>query len=324
VQLYGIHLLGVNADNAKKLAFTLALIGALLLLRIVLHACARLVSGGREAHRIRFWMHQGINFITTLLFLLGVASIWFDDPARATTVMGLIVAGVAFALQKLITAIAGYFVILRGKTFNVGDRIVMGGVRGDVIGLDFIQTTILEMGQPSSVAKEATPAMWVMGRQPTGRIVTVSNGVIFDEPVYNYTRDFPYLFEEVAVGIGYDDKVKLAEQILLEVARAHTQDIEQLSHAALERLRRVYDLEPPDAQPRVYYRMTSNWVELAVRFLCRDHDIRAVKDAIYRDLLERFRAERISIASGTYEIVGLPPMRVTLENELNRPSPEGR
>ncbi len=43
---------------------------------------------------------------------------------------------------------AGYMVILRGKTFNVGDRIVMGGVRGDMIALDFMQTTIMEMGQP--------------------------------------------------------------------------------------------------------------------------------------------------------------------------------
>jgi len=58
-----------------------------------------------------------------------------------------LVAGLAFALQKVITAVAGYFVILRGKTFNVGDRIVMGGVRGDVIALGFMQTTIMEMGQ---------------------------------------------------------------------------------------------------------------------------------------------------------------------------------
>ena len=42
-------------------------------------------------------------------------------------------AGLAFALQNVVTSFAGYFVILRGKTFNVGDRIVMGGVRGDVI-----------------------------------------------------------------------------------------------------------------------------------------------------------------------------------------------
>ena len=96
----------------------------------------------------------------------------------------------AFALQQVITSIAGYFVILRGNTFIVGDRITMGGVRGDVMRLGFIQTTIMEMGQPPSV-QGASPAMWVHSRQFTGRIVTVSNAKIFADMVFNYTRDFP-------------------------------------------------------------------------------------------------------------------------------------
>ena len=124
----------------------------------------------------------------TVLLLLGLASIWFDDPTRLTTALGLVTAGLAFALQRVVTALAGYVLILRGKTFNVGDRIVMGGVRGDVIALGFIQTTIMEMGQPPPV-QNADPAMWVQGRQYTGRIVTVSNAKMFDEPVFNYTRE---------------------------------------------------------------------------------------------------------------------------------------
>jgi small-conductance mechanosensitive channel len=315
VRIDGIHLLGINADNGKKLLFTLALIAVFVIVRMVLRAFARLFTGSTKAHKIRFWTQQGITFVTTLLLVVGLASIWFDNPQRATTVMGLVAAGIAFALQKLITAIAGYFVILRGKTFNVGDRIVMGGVRGDVIALDFIQTTILEMGQPPAISKQADPAMWVMGRQPTGRIVTVSNGAIFDEPVYNYTRDFPFIFEEIAVGIGYNDKVDRAEAILLDVAHRHAGEFETLSGPSLEHVQRIYDLAAPDVKPRVYYRLTDNWVELAVRFLCRDHDIRGVKDAMFRELLKRFREEGISIASGTYEIVGFPTVTVKLEPE---------
>lgn len=43
------------------------------------------------------------------------------------------------------------------------------------------------------------PAVWVNSRQYTGRLVTVTNGAIFNEPVYNYTRDFPYLWEEIVL-----------------------------------------------------------------------------------------------------------------------------
>lgn len=38
----------------------------------------------------------------------GIASIWFDNPARMATVLGLLGAGFAFALQRVITAVAGY------------------------------------------------------------------------------------------------------------------------------------------------------------------------------------------------------------------------
>src|SRR5207237_3024096 len=132
--------------------------------------------------------------------LIGVASIWFDDPTRLTTAMGLVTAGLAFALQRVVTAVAGYLLILRGNTFNVGDRIVMGGVRGDVVALGFLQTTIMEMGQPPPV-QNPDPAMWVKARQYTGRMVTVSNAKVFDEPVFNYTRDFPYIWDELTIPV---------------------------------------------------------------------------------------------------------------------------
>jgi small-conductance mechanosensitive channel len=134
MELFGIKFVGLNAANGQKLLITIALILAVMALKYLLHFIARLVvRGGSEAHRTRFWTHQAISLLTAILMVLGVVSIWFDDPARLTTAVGLVTAGLAFALQKVVTAFAGYFVILRGDNFTVGDRITMGGVRGDVI-----------------------------------------------------------------------------------------------------------------------------------------------------------------------------------------------
>ncbi len=101
----------------------------------------------RENYRFAFWLRQSVRLTLAIVLLVGLASIWFNDAYRLATALGLVTAGLAFALQKVVTAVAGYFVILRGKVFNVGDRIVMGGVRGDVIALRFTQTVIMEMGQ---------------------------------------------------------------------------------------------------------------------------------------------------------------------------------
>src|SRR4028119_360972 len=179
LQIFGVTLIGVTPENGRKLLLTLIFIAAAFLISRLLQLAVGRVVRGEGRPRLRFWTGQALKILTALIGIIGVLSIWFDDPTRLTTALGLVTAGVAFALQRVITAVAGYFVILRGKTFNVGDRIVMGGVRGDVMALDFMQTTIMEMGQsPSEQSGEA--GAWVKSRQFTGRIVTVTNAKIFD------------------------------------------------------------------------------------------------------------------------------------------------
>ncbi|MDQ6733277.1 MAG: mechanosensitive ion channel family protein [Nitrospirota bacterium] len=311
VHVFGIRLLGLNAKTGHKLLLTLAFFVILYLLSKGFRTLAH-VMGGKTGRRGAFWTRQGISLITFVIALLGFLSIWFSDPARLATGVGLIGAGLAFALQKVITSFAGYFVILRGKTFNVGDRITMGGVRGDVIALNFIQTVIMEMGQPPSV-QDADPDMWVQSRQYTGRIVTVTNSKIFDEPVYNYTQDFPFLWEEMHIPISYDDDHDIAERILLDAARKETVSVRDLAEPTLKILQDKFSTHPSELSPRVFVRLTDNWVELTVRFLCKDHDIRGLKDRMSREIKSRLKEENICIASSTYDIVGLPPIRVQME-----------
>jgi len=315
LEVFGIRLVGVNAENGTKLLFTLVFLFALLLLSRLAHVVVGRLRRRHLGDRPAFWARQGINLATAIILILGLASIWFNDPTRLTTALGLFTAGLAFALQKVVTAIAGYFVILRGQTFNVGDRIVMGGVRGDVIALGFTQTTIMEMGQPPPVQQD-DPAMWVKSRQYTGRIVTVSNAKIFDEPVFNYTRDFAYVWEEMSIPVPYTADRAQAEQVLLDVAQRHTGSISDMSEGDLMELQRRYALKSSDLKPRVYYRLTDNWLELTVRFIARDHGIRDLKDIIGRDILEQFEVAGISIASATYEIVRMPPLELRQQSRL--------
>ena len=137
IEFLGIKLVGFNAENGKKLLFTIVFIFLVILLARGLHALTHWLLRRSGNERVEFWTRQSIHLLAAVLLLLGILSIWFDDPIRLVTAMGLVTAGLAFALQKVVTALAGYFVILRGRTFNVGDRITMGGVRGDVIAFGF-------------------------------------------------------------------------------------------------------------------------------------------------------------------------------------------
>lgn len=310
----GIDWVGVNAENGRKLLLSLAFIAAVTIASALLRFLVRVVfrSADRKRREARFWARQAISLFGAVVLILGLLSIWFNDPTRLATAFGLVSAGLAFALQQVVTSIAGYFVILRGSTFTVGDRISMGGVRGDVMRLGFIQTTIMEMGQPPSVAG-ADPAMWVRSRQFTGRIVSVTNSKIFSEPVFNYTREFPFIWEEMAIPITYQADRARAERILLDAARAHAIDASAMAVDAKQNLQERFGVDPIDLVPRVFYRITDNWLELTVRFILDTHQVRAAKDAMSRQIIASLDEVGIGIASATYDIVGLPPIRVVSE-----------
>lgn len=309
MELFGIRLVGMNEANGKKLLLTLGFIVALLIVRFALTSLSKLILPGLHNERVRFWIRQSLSITVALIGVVGIISIWFDDPTRLTTAAGLVTAGLAFALQKVVTSIAAYIVILRSRVFTVGDRIAMAGVRGDVIALGFIQTTIMEMGQ-SPGEQGDDPSIWVKSRQYTGRIVTVTNDKFFDAPIYNYSRDFPYLWDEITIPITYKDNRHRAEEILLETARRHTVKISELSSEALKEMHDNYYVRSADFEPKVYWRITDNWLELTVRFVAEASGVRGLKDSMSRDILAAFDEAGIGIASATYDIVGLPPLRI--------------
>src|SRR4051794_11908681 len=310
VQVLGIRLVGINAENGRKLVLSIAFVVAVMLLNRLFKLVLKAFTGERQG-RVQFWTRQGLRLVTTVALLIGIVSIWFNNPSQLASAAAFVTAGLAIASQRIITAFAGYLIILRGKNFNVGDRIAMGGVRGDVIALGFMQTTIMEMGQPPGEQADA-PSIWVSARQYTGRIVTVTNDKIFDDPVYNYTSDFPYIWEEMRIPIPYGADRERAEKILLDAARKRTRGIKELGNEALAELERRYMIKRDDFEPRVFFRLTDNWTEMAVRFIVDAHEVRGVKDQMSRDIIQGLDAAGIQIASGTYEVVGMPELRVRI------------
>ena len=206
----------------------------------------------------------------------------------------------------------------------MGDRITLGGVRGEVVRLGFLKTTIMEMGQPPSVAdttlrRRHRSGGRVNSRQYTGRLVTVTNGVIFTGPVYNCTREFPYLWEEIVLPVAYTDDRDRAEQILLAAARDHGIVNDPDAESALAVMQSRFALFDASLEPAVYWRITDNWFELSLRFLEPHRGVRDIKDRMNRDILTALDAAGIGIASATYDIVGLTPIVVVRRRSRIRP-----
>jgi len=110
IELFGqeIRLLFFSEENGIKLLLSVGLVLVLVVLRWGARGLSRLLQRGLGGERARFWTRQAINLAFAVMLLLGVLSIWFDGPTRLATGVELVAARLAFALQKVITAVAGY------------------------------------------------------------------------------------------------------------------------------------------------------------------------------------------------------------------------
>ena len=293
-----------------KVLFSVAVLAAILGARALLIAGSGWIARGKRDRETSFWIVQGSSIAAAVLAVAILLPIWIGRSTELATTFGLATAGFAFALQKVIVSFAGYLAIIRGKVYRIGDRIAIGDVRGDVVFIGFVRTQVMEMGHPGA----DTAKMWIKGLQYTGRFVNITNDKIFEEPVFNYSREFPYIWDEITFPIHYrvKDRAK-AEEIVRQAAARNTNRYVEESAEARGRLERKYFLQIEDPAPRVYWRLTDDWLEMTVRILCPDHGIRRIKDAIAREVLEGFDRAGIVIANETFGITGFPPVRLEVK-----------
>lgn len=265
---------------------------------VVIAVLAAEVGGRLVARRVqdptsRYYSRKLVRGLLGVLALIPVALVWRAFAGRAGVVLGLATAGLAFAMQEAIGALAGGINILFGRIFSVGDRIEMGGVRGDVIDLTPMRTKIMEIGSAGGDS-------WVQGRQYTGRIVTVSNKKTFTEPVYNYSAAFEFLWEELSLPVPHDADWAAAERILAEEAQRISQSAG--AREAMAAMERRYPVPRTEVVPRVFLRSTDNWMELSARFVVPVRTARSTKDELTRRVMQRLTAAGIPIASETLSV----------------------
>ncbi len=109
---------------------------------------------------------------------------------------------------------------------------------------------------------------------------------------------------------GRGDRSNLFFCLSMSLPRALGACASSASEAALKAMQGRYFVQTTASEPRVYYRITDNWLELTVRFVTGVRGVRDVKDVMSREILRELDAAGIGIASATYDIVGFPPLRI--------------
>jgi len=236
------------------------------------------------------------NYVISALAGLLIFGVWIQRLGDLSVALGILAAGLAFALQEVIGSIAGWITIIAGKPFTIGHRVETGGIRGDVVDIGILRTTLMEIGN------------WLNGDHNTGRIVTVSNAFLFKEPLYNYSVHLRFVWDEIKIPITYESNWKRAIEIMSTAVHEHPAYQELLPKAENQRreVRRKLAIKMTPLEPRTYLKITDNWIELGLVYPVDTDLRRSFRSEISQRLLTEFEAEKITIASQTISIVQFP------------------
>ena len=240
--------------------------------RIVLALAYRRVSDIRARYQWRKTTTYSTGIIGTFL----VGRIWFAGFGSLATFLGLASAGVAIALKDLLVNLAGWAFIVWRRPFDVGDRIEIGDAAGDVIDLRIFQFTILEIGN------------WVDADQSTGRMVHVPNGHVFTQPLANYSKGFPYIWNELPVMVTFESDWRKAKEILTKIVESHAAEVTPHAEHRLRDASRRFMIFYTTLTPIVYTSVADSGVVLTMRYLCEARRRRVSAEAIWEDILDAF------------------------------------
>jgi small-conductance mechanosensitive channel len=242
------------------------------------------------------------SFIGYFLSIVLITIVYSDKLGGLTVAFGVAGAGIAFALQEVIASFAGWLAIMFGDFYKTGDRVQLGGIKGDVMDIGVLRTTIMETGQ------------WVDGDLYNGRIVLIANSFVFKEPVFNYSGDFPFLWDEIKIPIQYNSNYDKVKDILESIGKEIAGDLTEKSRKNWTALQNKYRLEDAQTEPMVSMTANENWVEFTLRYVVNYKKRRATKTELFTKILKQIEATNgeIKFTSATFHLVEVPEIKVSI------------
>ena len=214
--------------------------------------------------------------IALVLFIVGGFAVWFSELKIFALSLAAVAAAIVVATKEIIMCVGGTFLRTSSRSFEIGDRIEIAGVRGDVIDTTLLSTTILEIG-PGQV-----------GHQRTGRSITMPSSLFLANPVVNESFTDAYVLHTFSVVVPNDGTWAKREQALLDAAQKEMAPYATESQAFFERMSKERGIETPTQEPRVLIQLDS---PLSLTLICRLPTPARRKGRIEQAVLRRYLAQ---------------------------------
>jgi len=222
------------------------------------------------------WISSTRSFVF-ILILVSVIFLWGETIQGFAISVFAIAFAMVFSVKELCMSFNGSVLRFRGKLFEIGDRIEVGEVRGDVIDTTLLSTTVEEVGRGAS------------NHLYTGRRISFSNSIFLSQPVINESFLENYTMIRMEIPLKLESDWKGGKSLLLKIAEEEAAPYLEQSRRRMAQMERRRGMQLPSVEPRVTIGLPEvEKVVLHLRMPSPIHLKERLEQVVLSRFLERF------------------------------------
>lgn len=236
-----------------------------------------------------FIVNKRVNMICEIISIIVIFLLWDNYLTNIITIISFVSAGVAIAIRDIIINLFAGVYIKTKKPFKIEDRIEINGMKGDVVVINNLSFSILEVGDR------------INSEQSSGIVINIPNSFVITYALKNYSTAFKYIWDEITVKLPLNADVEKTKKELLKIVNSNEviKTIPKKMDQAIEDASLEYRIYYNHLEPIIYTSVVDSHIELYIRFLVHPKKIRNVEDDIWLRILNKNNENKITLYSET-------------------------
>lgn len=226
----------------------------------------------RSLDQRRRWMYQA-RLVSLSILVFGLVIIWASEIRTLALSLAALAVAIVIGLKELATCLLGAFLKASNQSFRIGDRISIGGHRGDVIESNLLATTLLEVGSAQEL---------------TGRTIVIPNAIFLAAPVMNESLGQFHCLHQFEMLLPYEiGSPTLLLQELERLAWMESRQYLKPTQRLMDRFAKTKTIDSHGVEAKVWLEFKDpKAFRLCVRVPCRVDQRGSVEQKIKRQFFE--------------------------------------
>ena len=183
-----------------------------------------------------------LKYVFGFFLILIIVAYYSGKLGDLGFVAGLLTVALGWALQKPISGVVAWIILVTKRPIHIGDRVIVMDIKGDITNITLTHIYLDEVGGT------------IDGEEKSGRTVMIPTSTIFEKEIINFTEKDDYILDEIIASITYESDLEKAEEVV-------NKSVEKIMEPLWENFPKRIDKEP---HTRLNFQ--SSGIDISVRY----------------------------------------------------------